>query len=90
MEKKGTSALVVDHDLLFIDYLSKKLIVFEGEPAVSGSVAGPFDMQSGMNKFLTGLDITMRRDEESLRPRVNKAGSQKDREQRSADKLYYV
>jgi len=90
MEKRGTSALVVDHDLLFIDYLSKKMIVFEGEPAVKGSVAGPFDMQDGMNEFLDGLDITMRRDEESLRPRVNKAGSQKDREQRSANKLYYV
>jgi ATP-binding cassette subfamily E protein 1 len=90
MEKRGTSALVVDHDLLFLDYLSKKLIVFEGEPAVKGVVAGPFDMQEGMNKFLRELEITMRRDEESLRPRVNKPGSQKDREQRSADKLYYV
>ncbi|MFC1741209.1 ribosome biogenesis/translation initiation ATPase RLI [Nanoarchaeota archaeon] len=90
MEKRGTSALVVEHDLLFIDYLSKKLIVFEGEPAVSGNVRGPFDMQEGMNKFLHELDISMRRDEESLRPRINKPGSQKDREQRSADKLYYA
>lgn len=90
MEQRGTSALVVDHDLLFIDYLSKKLMVFEGEPAVSGKVTGPFDMQEGMNRFLTGLEITMRRDEETLRPRVNKPGSQKDREQRSANKLYYT
>ncbi|MBU2561896.1 MAG: ribosome biogenesis/translation initiation ATPase RLI [Nanoarchaeota archaeon] len=90
MEHKGTSALVVDHDLIFIDYLSKKLLVFEGEPAVHGSVAGPFDMQEGMNKFLTGLEITMRREEEILRPRINKPGSQKDREQRSANKLYYA
>jgi ATP-binding cassette subfamily E protein 1 len=90
MEQRGTSALVVDHDLLFIDYLSKKLMVFEGEPAVSGSVTGPFDMQEGMNRFLTGLEITMRRDEETLRPRINKPGSQKDREQISANKLYYV
>lgn len=90
MEQRGTSALVVDHDLLFIDYLSKKLMVFEGEPAVHGKVTGPFEMQEGMNRFLTGLEITMRRDEESLRPRVNKPGSQKDREQRSTNKLYYV
>ncbi|MBN1543991.1 ribosome biogenesis/translation initiation ATPase RLI [Candidatus Woesearchaeota archaeon] len=90
MEHRGTSALVVDHDLIFIDYLSKKLLVFEGEPAVHGSVAGPFDMQEGMNSFLTGLEITMRRDEESLRPRINKQGSQKDREQRNANKLYYA
>jgi len=90
MEHKGTSALVVDHDLLFLDYLSKKLIVFEGIPAIKGTVKGPFDMQEGMNRFLSSLDITMRRDEESLRPRINKLGSQKDREQRSANKLYYV
>jgi len=90
MEQKGTSALVVEHDLLFIDYLSKKLIVFEGQPAIKGMVKGPFDMQEGMNRFLISLDITIRRDEESLRPRINKTGSQKDREQRSANKLYYV
>jgi len=90
MEQRGTSALVVDHDLLFIDYLSKKLLVFEGEPAVKGTVTGPFDMQEGMNRFLKELEITMRRDEESLRPRINKPGSQKDREQRSQNKLYYV
>jgi ATP-binding cassette subfamily E protein 1 len=90
MEKRGKSALVVDHDIMFIDYLSKKLMVFDGEPAVSGSVHGPFEMQEGMNKFLTELDITMRRDEESLRPRINKPESQKDREQRSEDKRYYV
>ncbi|MBW2965131.1 ribosome biogenesis/translation initiation ATPase RLI [Candidatus Woesearchaeota archaeon] len=90
MEKRGTSALVVDHDLLFVDYLSKKLMVFEGEPAVHGSAVGPYDMQEGMNHFLKGLEMTLRRDEESLRPRVNKPGSQKDREQRSANKLYYT
>ncbi len=90
MELRGTSALIVDHDLLFIDYLSKKIMVFEGEPAVKGTVTGPFDMQEGMNRFLTGLDITMRRDEESLRPRINKPGSQKDRQQKSENKLYYV
>ncbi|NQU79223.1 ribosome biogenesis/translation initiation ATPase RLI [Candidatus Woesearchaeota archaeon] len=89
MEKRGKSALVVDHDLLFIDYISKKLIVFEGEPAIRGEVAGPFNMQEGMNRFLHELGITMRRDEESLRPRINKPGSQKDRQQRSADKMYY-
>jgi ATP-binding cassette subfamily E protein 1 len=90
MEQRGTSALIVDHDLLFIDYFSKKIMVFEGEPAVSGMVTGPFEMQEGMNRFLRGLEITMRRDEESLRPRINKPGSQKDREQRSENKLYYV
>ena len=41
------------------------------------------------NKFLTNLNITLRRDHESKRPRINKEGSQMDREQKSSGKLYY-
>ena len=89
MEHKGTAALVVDHDLLFIDYLSQKLTVFEGTPAIKGNVKGPFTMEEGMNLFLKDLKITLRRDKESKRPRVNKEGSVKDREQKEKGKLYY-
>jgi ATP-binding cassette subfamily E protein 1 len=89
MEQRGTSALVVDHDLLFADYLSQRLIVFEGKPAVNGTAKGPFPMEEGMNMFLQDLNITMRRDKESKRPRVNKEGSVKDREQKEKGKLYY-
>ncbi|HLC46377.1 MAG TPA: ATP-binding cassette domain-containing protein, partial [Candidatus Nanoarchaeia archaeon] len=89
MEQRSTSAFVVDHDLLFIDYLSDDLIVFEGKPAEHGSVTGPFAVPEGMNRFLTGLDITMRRDEESHRPRINKPDSQMDRKQKAENKRYY-
>ena len=89
MYKKGSSALVVDHDLLFIDYLSNNLIVFTGEPAISGEVKGPFSMDHGMNLFLEDLNITMRRDKESSRPRINKPNSVLDREQKNAKSLYY-
>ncbi len=90
MEVKGKACLVVDHDLLFIDYLSEKLIVFDGKPAVSGHAKGPYTMEDGMNRFLSDLGITFRRDEESGRPRVNKIGSVKDKEQKSSGKLYYA
>jgi ATP-binding cassette subfamily E protein 1 len=90
IEHKGASALVVDHDLLFIDYLSDHLIVFEGDPALHGEVKGPFTMEEGMNKFLSELKITMRRETESLRPRINKLDSQMDRKQKSDNKLYYT
>ena len=90
MEEKGTSALVVDHDLLFIDYISENLIVFDGIPAEKGGVNGPFSMVEGMNMFLKDLDITMRRDAESLRPRINKPGSQLDQKQKQEGKLYYA
>lgn len=90
MEQKGKTALIVDHDLLFIDYLSQKLLVFEGEPAIKGEVKGPFEMEEGMNIFLKDMKITFRRDGESNRPRANKEDSVKDREQKSKGKYYYV
>ena len=89
MEHTGKSALVVDHDLLFIDYLSQSLIVFDGKPAKKGEAKGPFTMEEGMNLFLDDLRISMRRDKESRRPRVNKEDSVKDREQKEKGKLYY-
>ena len=89
MEHKGTTALIVDHDLLFIDYLSHRLIVFDGKPAVHGVIHGPFSMQEGMNKFLKDLNLTFRRDPESGRPRANKPESIKDREQKADEKYYY-
>ena len=90
MEQKGTSAIIIDHDILFIDYLSKRLLVFEGTPAIRGKAKGPFDMEEGMTMFLEDLKMTFRRDPESNRPRANKEGSVKDREQKSAKKYYYL
>ena len=89
-EHKGASALIVDHDLLFIDYISDKLIVLEGKPAIEGNVTGPFDMEEGMNKFLKELGITLRRDPTTNRPRVNKLDSRLDREQKESGKYYYT
>ena len=89
VEQKGASALIVDHDLLFVDYISDKLIVFEGKPAIEGNVTGPFEMEDGMNRFLKDLGITLRRDKESMMPRVNKLDSKLDREQKEKGKYYY-
>ena len=75
---------------MFIDYLSDELIVFDGLPAKKGDAKGPFTMESGMNLFLKDLNITMRRDKESNRPRINKPGSRMDREQKEVNKLYYT
>ncbi|MCB9358747.1 ribosome biogenesis/translation initiation ATPase RLI [Candidatus Woesearchaeota archaeon] len=86
---RKASAIVVDHDLLFIDYLSDELIVFDGVPAESGKVNGPLDMEKGMNLFLKDLGITFRRDEENHRPRANKLDSQMDQKQKKEGKLYY-
>ena len=89
MELQNKSALVVDHDLLFLDYLSDKLMVFDGIPAKHGIVKGPFEMEDGMNMLLKKLGITLRRDKESMMPRVNKLDSKLDREQKEKGKYYY-
>ncbi|MBT5396774.1 ribosome biogenesis/translation initiation ATPase RLI [Candidatus Woesearchaeota archaeon] len=88
-EERNVTILVVDHDLMFLDYLSDRLIVFSGTSAKEGVLKGPFDMKEGMNMFLQDLGITLRRDVSSKRPRINKLGSVKDREQRENDSWYY-
>jgi ATP-binding cassette subfamily E protein 1 len=89
MEKKNTTALVVDHDLMLVDYLSDRLLVFLGEPGVNGKIFGPIKVKAGMNKFLKKVEITFRRDVDSKRPRANKLDSKLDREQKSKGEYYY-
>lgn len=89
IKNQGNCAIVVDHDLLFIDYISDNLLVFDGVPSKKGEVHGQFSMREGMNRFLADLNITMRRDEGNNRPRINKEGSVMDREQRQENRLYY-
>jgi len=89
-ESHDATAMVIDHDVYMIDLLSDRLVVFDGEPAVEGRAAPPQGMREGMNEFLADLDVTFRRDERTGRPRINKPGSQKDREQKRAGEYYYA
>ena len=89
IEKSGKSAMIVDHDVYFIDMISDALIVFDGEPGKKGNGRGPFSLHEGMNRFLKDVDITFRRDEETHRPRVNKPDSYMDRAQRKDGEYYY-
>ncbi len=90
MEKRGRSALVVDHDIYFLDMVSDSMMVFDGRPGFEGYGKGPFDMRKGMNLFLEKVDITFRRDNDTNRPRINKPGSRLDREQKSQGEYYYT
>ena len=89
MEKTGRSAMIVDHDVYFLDMVSDSLMVFGGEPGHHGIGDGPFDMREGMNRFLSAVDITFRRDADTHRPRINKPESRLDREQKSSGEYYY-
>jgi len=88
-ESSERSVLVVDHDIYLIDLLSEKLMVFEGEAGKKGVAHPPVEMRAGMNRFLKGIGITFRRDEDTRRPRVNKPGSRLDRSQRESGEYYY-
>jgi len=89
-EEKEKPFFVVDHDMLFIDVISDRLIAFDGIPGKTGEATAPLPMAEGMNLFLKGMDVTFRRDKVSGRPRINKPGSQLDREQKENGKYYYA
>ena len=87
-EGREAGIMVIDHDIYLIDMISERILVFEGDPGVRGTAAGPFGMREGMNRFLNALDVTFRRDQ-SGRPRINKPGSFLDREQKASREFYY-
>ena len=91
VERQAVSALVVDHDVYFLDLACDALMVFrpEREDGSQGRGDGPFPMREGMNRLLRTVDITFRRDAETLRPRINREGSALDREQREKGEFYY-
>lgn len=88
-EKEG-AMFVIDHDILFQDYISDRFIVFSGEAGKIGKGSAPLDKRSGANKFLKEMNITFRRDAETGRPRVNKEGSQRDQYQKEIGEYYYT
>ncbi|MFC7234623.1 ribosome biogenesis/translation initiation ATPase RLI [Halosegnis marinus] len=89
-ENHDATAMVIDHDIYMIDLLADRLQVFDGTPAEYGHAGEPVGMRDGMNAFLSNLDVTFRRDQRTGRPRINKPGSQKDREQKKAGEYYYA
>ncbi len=89
MENNKKSAFVIDHDVYFIDLISDALIVFDGEPGLTGESHGPLSMKEGMNLFLKGAGVTFRRDAVTRRPRINKTDSRLDRTQRESGNYYY-
>ena len=85
----GKSAIIIDHDLQLMDLVSDSIVIFEGEPGVIGQATSPMPKADAMNKFLKSLDMTFRRDERSLRPRVNKLESRLDKDQKTSGNFYY-
>ena len=80
--------MIIDHDLMLLDYMSDRGMVFTGEPGINGTGDSPERIEHAMNKFLKEVGVTYRKDHESNRPRANKPGSQKDSKQRKSGEYY--
>ncbi len=85
----GKTAFVVEHDIVVQDFISDRLVVFDGTPGLEGFSSRIVDMREGMNAFLKRMQVTFRRDGQTKRPRVNKRESRLDREQRAKGEYYY-
>lgn len=84
------TAFVVEHDFIMATYLADRVIVFEGIPAVDSLACTPQSLLTGMNRFLKNLGITFRRDPTNFRPRINKAESVKDKEQKASGDYFFL
>jgi len=87
---KDKICMVVDHDILFQDYVSDRLIIFNGEPSINGKAGKAVSMHEGMNSFLKDMNISFRRDPQTGRPRANKLDSQLDQEQKKKGEYFYA
>jgi len=85
----GKTAIVIDHDIQLMDLISDSMIIFEGMSGLSGHATSPMPKADAMNRFLKSLDMSFRRDEKSMRPRVNKLESRLDKEQKNSGNFYY-
>ncbi len=90
VETRHATAFVVEHDVVSLDFMADRLMVFLGEAGRRGEASKPMDMRDGMNMFLKDVGVTFRRDPETRRPRVNKEGSRLDRLQKETGEYYYV
>lgn len=84
------TAFIVEHDFIMATYLADRVIVYSGQPSKDAVAHSPQTLLSGMNMFLSNLEITFRRDPTNYRPRINKMDSVKDQEQKAAGTFYYI
>jgi len=89
MHAKKT-AFIVEHDFIMATYLADRVIVFDGQPGVNAHANKPESLLTGCNTFLKNLDVTFRRDPTNYRPRINKANSQLDQEQKLGGNYFFL
>jgi len=88
MTEKEKTAFVVEHDLLLVSYLADNIINFGSDKSNKKKcfASEVREFEEGVSELLKSLDITLRKDVESGRPRINKKYSVLDREQKEKNK----
>jgi len=84
------AGFVVEHDFIMATYLADKVIVYEGKPGVKCKAHSPQTLVEGMNKFLSILGITFRRDSTNFRPKINRIGSYRDLQQKMSGNYFVL
>lgn len=84
------TGFIVEHDFIMATYLADRVIVYEGTPASDCTANTPTALLTGMNQFLSSLEITFRRDPTNYRPRINKFDSQMDKEQKDSGNYFFI
>ncbi|WP_288268613.1 ribosome biogenesis/translation initiation ATPase RLI, partial [uncultured Methanobrevibacter sp.] len=49
VESRNAASLIIDHDIVFIDYISDRAMVFKGKPGIEGHATSPADLRTSMN-----------------------------------------
>jgi ATP-binding cassette subfamily E protein 1 len=86
----GKAAFIVEHDFMMATYLADRVIVFDGTPGVSTVATTPKTLFAGMNYFLKQMEITLRSDPTTHRPRINKYNSNKDKAQKQNGRYFVI
>jgi ATP-binding cassette subfamily E protein 1 len=90
VDSRQAFAFVVEHDIVAQDFLADRIMVFEGVPSRKGDGSNPLPLREAMNLFLSHMGVTFRRDPDTKRPRINKADSKLDKEQKNSGEYYYI
>jgi ATP-binding cassette subfamily E protein 1 len=86
--QRSKPCLVIDHDLSLLDAVADRVMVFEGDPGHRGHGRSPEPVREGLDRFLATVNVTVRKDARTGRPRANDPGSRKDRQQREAGEYF--
>ncbi|RZC85399.1 hypothetical protein C5167_041581 [Papaver somniferum] len=65
------TAFIVEHGITMATYLADRVIVFEGTPSVDCIANAPQSPLTGMDLFLSKLDITIRLNPDDSKPWIN-------------------